>query len=81
MDARKDEPYEKYDEAEFEVPVAQTGDCCDHLWVLVERMKQSCNIIEQCMETLPAGPFRADKLPKTLKVDGEVYVRPRTRSD
>jgi NADH-quinone oxidoreductase subunit D len=75
MDARKDEPYEKYGEVEFEVPVATGGDCYDRLWVLVERMKQSCNIIEQCMDRLPAGPFRASGLPKTLKLDGEVYVR------
>jgi len=75
MDPRKDEPYEKYAEVEFEVPVGQTGDSYDRLWVLVERMKQSCNIIEQCMDKLPAGDFRAPKLPKTLKLEGEVYVR------
>ena len=75
MDPRKDEPYEKYGEVEFEVPVGQTGDSYDRLWVLVERMKQSCIIIEQCMEKLPPGEFRAAKLPKTLKLDGEVYVR------
>jgi NADH-quinone oxidoreductase subunit D len=75
MDPRKDEPYEKYGEIEFDVPVAQSGDCYDRLWVLVERMKQSCGIIEQCLEKLPAGPFRASGLPKTLKLDGEVYVR------
>ena len=54
MDPRKDEPYEKYAEVEFDVPVGQTGDCYDRLWVLIERMKQSCNIIEQCMDKLPA---------------------------
>jgi NADH-quinone oxidoreductase subunit D len=75
MDPRKDEPYEKYGEVEFDVPVATGGDCYDRLWVLVERMKQSCNIIEQCMDRLPAGSFRASGLPKTLKLDGEVYVR------
>lgn len=75
MDPRKDEPYEKYAEVEFEVPVGKNGDCYDRLWVLVERMKQSCNIIEQCMDKLPAGEFRAAKLPKTLKMDGETYVR------
>ena len=75
MDPRKDQPYEKYGEVEFEVPVAKDGDCYDRLWVLVERMKQSCNIIEQCMDKLPPGPFRAPKLPKTVKYDGEVYVR------
>jgi NADH-quinone oxidoreductase subunit D len=75
MDPRKDEPYEKYGEVEFDVPVGQTGDSYDRLWVLVERMKQSCNIIEQCMDRLPPGEFRAPKLPKTLKLDGEAYVR------
>ncbi len=75
MDPRKDEPYEKYAEVEFEVPVARNGDSYDRLWVLVERMKQSCNIIEQCMDKLPPGGFRAAKLPKTLKMEGEVYVR------
>jgi NADH-quinone oxidoreductase subunit D len=75
MDPRADEPYEKYGEVEFEVPVGKTGDAYDRLWVLVERVKQSCNIIEQCMDKLPAGEFRAAKLPKTLKLDGEVYVR------
>jgi NADH-quinone oxidoreductase subunit D len=75
MDPRKDEPYEKYDEVEFEVPLGTRGDSYDRLWVLIERMRQSCNIIEQCMDRLPPGPFRAAKLPKTLKLDGEVYVR------
>jgi NADH-quinone oxidoreductase subunit D len=75
MDPRKDEPYEKYDEVEFDVPTGGNGDSYDRLWVLAQRMRQSCNIIEQCMEKLPAGEFRAAKLPKTLKLDGEVYVR------
>jgi NADH-quinone oxidoreductase subunit D len=75
MDPRKDQPYEKYDEVEFDVPTARDGDCFDRLWVLVERMKQSCNIIEQCMDKLPPGPYRAPKLPKTVKYEGEVYVR------
>ena len=75
MDPRKDEPYEKYGEVEFRVPVGQNGDCYDRLWVLVQRMWESCKIIEQCMEKLPAGPYIAPKLPKAVKPEGEVYVR------
>ena len=75
MDPRKDEPYEKYDEVDFEVPVGSRGDSYDRLWVLVERVKQSCHIIEQCIDKLPPGPYRAEKLPKTLKLEGETYVR------
>jgi NADH-quinone oxidoreductase subunit D len=75
MDPRKDEPYEKYGEVEFDVPVGVRGDSYDRLWVLIERMKQSCNIIEQCLDKLPPGEFRVAKLPKKLALDGEVYVR------
>src|SRR6266487_3940588 len=76
MDPRKDEPYEKYGEVEFSVPVGQNGDCYDRLWVLVQRMWESCKIVEQCMEKLPAGPYITPKLPKKIKVpDGEIYVR------
>ncbi len=75
VDPRKDEPYEKYGEVEFEVPVGMRGDSYDRLWVLVERMKQSCNIIEQCLDKLPPGEFRVAKLPKKLALEGEVYVR------
>ena len=76
MDPRKDQPYEKYGEVEFEVPVGSRGDSYDRLWVLVERVKQSCDIIEQCLDRLPPGPFRASGLPKKQTIpEGEVYVR------
>ncbi|HVM11761.1 MAG TPA: NADH-quinone oxidoreductase subunit D [Actinomycetota bacterium] len=76
MDPRKDEPYEKYAEVDFDVPVGENGDSYDRLWVLVQRMWQSCDIIEQCLERLPSGPFIQPKLPKKINIpEGEVYVR------
>jgi NADH-quinone oxidoreductase subunit D len=43
---------------------------------VVERVKQACNIIEQCTDRIPPGPYRASGMPKTLKIpEGEVYVR------
>src|SRR5438552_4653995 len=76
MDPRKDEPYEKYGEVEFAVPVGKTGDCYDRLWVLVQRMWESCKIVEQCMDRLPPGQYIAPKLPKKIKPpEGEIYVR------
>jgi len=74
MDPRKDQPYEKYDEVEFEVPVGETGDCYDRLSVLFRRMHQSCNIVEQCMDKLPGGEYIAKKVPTKIP-EGEVYVR------
>jgi NADH-quinone oxidoreductase subunit D len=76
MDPRKDEPYEKYGEVEFDVPVGTTGDCYDRLWVLVQRMWESCKIVEQCMDRLPPGQYVSPKLPKKVKIpEGEIYVR------
>ncbi len=75
MDPRKDSPYEKYAEVDFSIPIGTNGDCYDRLWVLVARMWESLKIIEQCMEKLPAGQYRASSLPKTIKIDGEIYVR------
>jgi len=74
MDPRKDEPYEKYGEVEFDVPLGRTGDCYDRLWVLVQRMHQSCDIIEQCMERIPPGDYIAAKAPNKIP-EGEIYVR------
>jgi NADH-quinone oxidoreductase subunit D len=74
MDPRKDEPYEKYGEVEFQVPVGKIGDSYDRLWVLVQRMHQSCDIVEQCMGRLPPGPYVASKVPTKIP-EGEVYVR------
>jgi NADH-quinone oxidoreductase subunit D len=75
MDPRKDDPYAKYAEVEFDVPVGIHGDAYDRLWVLVQRMHESCRIIEQCLEKIPAGSYIAPKLPKKLSLQGEVYVR------
>jgi NADH-quinone oxidoreductase subunit D len=75
MDPRKDSPYEKYGEVEFTIPIGERGDSYDRLWVLVQRIYESLNIIEQCMEKLPAGAYRAGSLPKTVKIDGEIYLR------
>jgi NADH-quinone oxidoreductase subunit D len=76
MDPRKDEPYEKYGEVEFDVPVGTTGDSYDRLWVLVQRMWESCKIVEQCMDRLPAGQYISPSLPKKIKApEGEIYLR------
>ena len=77
MDTRKDEPYEKYAEVEFDVPVGSRGDSYDRLWVLVQRVKQSCDIVEQCLDRLPPGPYRTSGLHnKAISIpEGEVYVR------
>ena len=75
IDPRKDEPYAKYAEVEFSVPIGRQGDSFDRLWVLHQRTIESCNIIEQCLDRLPPGEYIAPKMPKKAKMDGEIYVR------
>jgi len=55
-DIRKNEPYSVYDKLDFEVPVGVTGDCYDRYLVRMEEMRQSTNIINQCVAWLKANP-------------------------
>ena len=59
-DLRKKRPYGGYEQFEFEIPTAATGDSYDRLEVHVEEMRQSLRIIEQCLDNMPAGPYKSD---------------------
>lgn len=54
-DLRKAQPYEVYDELEFDIPIGKHGDCYDRYLVRIEEMKQSLNLIKQCLEKMPEG--------------------------
>ncbi len=55
-DLRKTQPYEVYDLMKFEIPVGKNGDCYDRYLVRVEELRQSNNIIKQCVEWLRNNP-------------------------
>ena len=59
-DLRKKRPYGGYDQFEFDVPTAQNGDTYDRAVVRVEEIRQSLRIIRQCLDNMPAGPYKAD---------------------
>ena len=51
-DLRRAQPYECYDEFDFEVPVGNNGDCYDRYLVRMEEMRQSVAIIRQAIEKI-----------------------------
>jgi len=59
-DLRKSQPYEVYDKMNFDIPVGKNGDCYDRYLCRVEEMRQSIDIIRQCIDQLPDGPVIAD---------------------
>ena len=59
-DLRKSQPYEIYDQLDFDIPIGKHGDCYDRYLVRMEEMRQSLRIINQCIEKLPGGAVTTD---------------------
>jgi NADH-quinone oxidoreductase subunit D len=76
MDLRKDQPYLKYAEVDFDVPIGEVGDNYDRYLVCVEEMNQSLRIIEQCLvalEKLGPGPVNVDDPRVRWPAKGRVF--------
>lgn len=72
-DLRKVFPYSGIEQYDFEVPVGKHGDVLDRYFVRIEEMRQSLRIVEQILNTIPAGDYRTD--------DRKVTPPPRQRID
>jgi NADH-quinone oxidoreductase subunit D len=57
-DLRRAQPYDKYAEVEFEIPVGRHGDCYDRYLVRMAEMRESVKIIKQCLAKMRPGPIK-----------------------
>ena len=68
-DLRKSQSYECYDQLEFDIPIGKNGDCYDRYLCRIEEMRQSNNMIQQCLQKIPKGPIKS--------LDGKISPPPK----
>jgi NADH-quinone oxidoreductase subunit D len=63
LDLRRHDPYEVYEDLDFEVCTATDGDCWSRYRVRIDEMRESAKIVRQCLADMPKGPVRV-KVPR-----------------
>jgi NADH dehydrogenase (ubiquinone) Fe-S protein 2 len=63
-------PYELYSTLRFVVPLSIRGDCYDRYLIRIEEIKQSVNIIKQCLSLISSG---------LIKVNDHKYTNPKRK--
>ena len=58
-DLRKNNSYEIYDNIDFSIPVGKNGDCYDRYLIRIFEMRESINIILQCINQIPSGNYKS----------------------
>lgn len=59
-DLRKSQPYEVYDQLDFDIPIGKHGDCYDRYLVRMAEMRECLKIIRQCLDKIPEGAVMTD---------------------
>jgi NADH-quinone oxidoreductase subunit D len=72
-DLRRDLPYLRYADVDFDVVVGSYGDCFDRYAIRLNEVRESIKIIRQILEVMPPGDYRIQ--------DKKVTPPPRARID
>jgi NADH-quinone oxidoreductase subunit D len=72
-DLRRDTPYLRYGDVEFDVLVGSFGDCFDRYAIRLNEMRESIRILRQVLDKMPSGDYRIQ--------DKKVTPPPRARID
>jgi len=67
-DLRRSQPYECYDEMEFDIPIGKNGDCYDRYLIRMQEMRESVKIMKQCCEKLLSDDGRGPISSENQKV-------------
>ena len=73
FDARRDHPYPPYDALSFKAPTRREGDVNARVWVRIDEVGVSLDLIEAILARLPGGPVRAG-LPQSGAGEGCALV-------
>ena len=71
-DLRKSQPYEMYDQVDFQIAVGRNGDCYDRYLMRVAEMRESVKIIVQCLAKMKPGPVKTQDNKVTPPSRGEM---------
>jgi len=72
-DLRRDQPYLRYNEVDFDVIVGSYGDAFDRYAIRLNEIRESMRIVRQILDRMPAGDYRIQ--------DKKVTPPPRARID
>jgi NADH-quinone oxidoreductase subunit D len=72
-DLRKDDPYLRYDQVDFDVLVGSYGDSFDRYAIRLAEIRESIRIVRQILDQMPRGDYRIQ--------DKKVTPPPRARID
>jgi Ni,Fe-hydrogenase III large subunit len=74
FDARRDFPYPPYDQLSFKVAIRREGDVNARVWVRIDEVGESLNMIEAILARLPRGPILAPLPPSAGAGEGLALV-------